>query len=64
MAGPLDDLKSKVRDLGMSDPMAQIGDAMTRIGGSLQEGYRRARKVVDPYLKRRPTAGRSVTSRR
>ena len=67
MPGTMDDLKARVKDLGMSDPMAQIGSAMTRIGGSLQEGYRQARKVIDPYLpttKRKPTSGRSVTSRR
>ena len=67
MAGPADDLRSKVKDLGMSDPMVQIGTALGRAGSVIQDTYRKARSAVEPYLptrKRSVTSGRSLTSRR
>lgn len=38
MFGPADDLKGGVKALGMSDPMAQVGSAMGKVGAGIQAG--------------------------
>lgn len=76
MPGPADDLKDKVRALGMSDPMMQIGSAMERFGGAVQEKATEAgnyaRRKAEEYglLQRTPqgttkgTAPKAQTAKR
>ena len=50
MVGPADDIKSAVKGLGISDPMAQIGTAMDRAGQAIGDAASWARDKVNSVM--------------
>lgn len=62
MPGPADDLKAAVKNLGMSDPMAQIGTAMDRAGAAIQDGVGRAKRYVRGFAEKTPQGTNRVAA--
>ncbi|HON93074.1 MAG TPA: hypothetical protein PKZ07_16005 [Sedimentisphaerales bacterium] len=46
MPGPADDIKDAVKQVGLSDPMAQIGTVLEKAGAVVESGVGRARAMM------------------
>lgn len=63
MAGPADDLRESVKGLGMSDPMAQIGTALGRIGQGVEDAAEWAKDKAKRVMETAQGTTRGVASK-